>query len=299
MGQFSAGKSCLINNLVEKEVLPVHITETTAIVTFIRYGKEEYADFVYKDGSVQEVFIEESLQLWQGGEKNNSLADIQLINIYVNNKLLENGLVIADTPGLNTIIEQHIELTVEILGSADRVLYVMGRSISDTDINFIHSILDSGIKILFVRTHMDILKGSEENIQDTILLEENTLLQYTEDDTFFVSNEKDNYYYSQIENLRSYLSKNLAENIGQALDKSVRENMRFIARNLRADLTAKKASLECVLTGNEEAFFKHKKEIEESLEKMEDILRQNKERLAAKYKRSRETALDDLTHIEL
>ncbi len=31
MGQFSAGKSTLINELLEKEVLPVNKTETTAI----------------------------------------------------------------------------------------------------------------------------------------------------------------------------------------------------------------------------------------------------------------------------
>ena len=43
MGQFSAGKSYLINNIIGKTILPVHITETTAAITLIRYGVKEYA----------------------------------------------------------------------------------------------------------------------------------------------------------------------------------------------------------------------------------------------------------------
>ena len=52
MGQFSAGKSSLINNIFGKQILPVHKTETTAKITFIRYGQEEKVDLFFFDGSV-------------------------------------------------------------------------------------------------------------------------------------------------------------------------------------------------------------------------------------------------------
>ena len=50
MGQFSAGKSKLINNIVGKNIVPVHTTETTALITLIKYGEKEYAELIYKDG---------------------------------------------------------------------------------------------------------------------------------------------------------------------------------------------------------------------------------------------------------
>ena len=51
MGQFSAGKSRLINNLIGKEILPVHVTETTALITMIKYGKEDHVELFLSDGS--------------------------------------------------------------------------------------------------------------------------------------------------------------------------------------------------------------------------------------------------------
>jgi len=82
MGQFSAGKSRLINNLLGKQILPVHITETTALITFIHYGREEYANLVHKDGMVEQVGLEESLKLWQSGENGTKIASLEYVDIF-------------------------------------------------------------------------------------------------------------------------------------------------------------------------------------------------------------------------
>ena len=69
MGQFSAGKSTLINELVGKKVLPVNKTETTAVVTYLRYGAEERAELVYSDGTIIPCSIEETMQLEQNKQE--------------------------------------------------------------------------------------------------------------------------------------------------------------------------------------------------------------------------------------
>lgn len=53
------------------------------------------------------------------------------------NDMLENGLIFADTPGINTIINKHIELTTKILDRSDIVFYVNGKSVTNEDIKFI------------------------------------------------------------------------------------------------------------------------------------------------------------------
>lgn len=299
MGQFSAGKSCLINNVLGKEILPVHITETTAVVTMIRYGEQEYAELVYEDGSREDISIEESLGLWQSGESGSRrFLDIKRIELYVNSELLKNGLVIADTPGVNTIIREHIEQTADIIDVAARVLYVMGKSVTDTDLDFTGKILESGVKMIFVRTHMDALKDFEENAAETVTKEKGILSEYTEDEIFFVSNDRNSKYYSEIEHLKNYLSQNLAGDIEQALCESIAESMKFIAQKIKAALMDRKQSLECTLSGNREAYVKHRTEMEASLEKMEDILQKNREKLAEKYQKTKQFAMEDLAEAE-
>ena len=67
MGQFSAGKSRLINCLLKRNILPVHITETTATVTFIRYGESETARLKLINGTVRDIELDDVRELWQSG----------------------------------------------------------------------------------------------------------------------------------------------------------------------------------------------------------------------------------------
>lgn len=298
MGPFSAGKSCLLNNLIGREILPVHITETTARITFIRYAEQDRVYLLHNDGSAEECSIEEVLKLWQSGEYSDKLSDIVQIDIHVNSEFLRNGLVIADTPGVNTIINKHIELTAEIIEAADRVLYVMGKSVTDTDLNFIRSILDSGVRIIFVRTHMDDLKRSEESVEEAIRKEYSILSNYTDEEIHFVSNEKSNFYYNEIDRLRQYVSENLAKNVEQELSVSISMKMRRIAQALKKELLERKQALDSILSDSEEEYLKRKKEIEESLDRMEKILQQNKYKLAEKYEKTKLEAVDGLKEAE-
>ena len=65
MGQFSAGKSYLINNLIGKPVLPVHRSETTALITFVKYDQNERVEIIYKDGTNSEKGLEAVNELWE------------------------------------------------------------------------------------------------------------------------------------------------------------------------------------------------------------------------------------------
>ena len=175
MGQFSAGKSCLINHLLGRSVLPVHISETTAVLTNILYDDEENAVIFYQDGGYETISIEDSLKFWQSGEYHQKLANISYINIFLKNDLLKSGLRIVDTPGINTIIESHVEIKKNLIKQSDRIVYVMGKSLTETDEDFINRILNDGLEILFVRTHMDELKDSEEDAQETVKLQKELL----------------------------------------------------------------------------------------------------------------------------
>lgn len=283
IGQFSAGKSRLINNLLEREVLPVHITETTAIVTFIKYGDEEGATIIYRDGSCESVTIEQSKKMWQSGEGAEKMADIANIHITLPADLLKNGLIIADTPGINTIIENHIKETNNIISNSDRILYVMRKPLTESDTQFIRTIEDNGVNVILIRTHMDEVKLNEENTTETIEKERQALSAFSKEQSFFVSNERNSSFYDNIAAMRNYLSTEIAEQVETALNKAVCERTLFFAEKQEHMLLAKKENLNAVLSGSYAQYEEQRKEIETKLNAMEALLKENRQRLNRRY----------------
>lgn len=296
MGQFSAGKSRLINSLLNRAVLPVHITETTAVVTLIRYGREERAELFYKDGTAKTVAIEESLQLWQSGSAD--ISKIAQIILYIDSSLLKNGLILADTPGVNTVIREHSRQAEEIITSSDRVLYVMGKPMTEADQSFAGSILQSGIQVIFVRTHMDEVKSTEEDIEKTMQAERAGLNGMTSDEVFFVSNERESETYDAMERLRTYLSLHLAECVEKAAAETADIRLRFIAGRLSEEVKERSVCLRKGIDGGRQAYEAEKKEIEDALKKLEQILEKNKASLQKKYEDRKKDALQELPEIK-
>lgn len=296
MGQFSAGKSKLINNLIGKTILPVHITETTALITFIRYSETECANIFYEDGSFESVPIDKTFEIWQNGEYSDLINEIEHIDICVNCDLLKNGLIIADTPGVNTIIEKHVELATNLMSNSDRIIYVMGKSLTDADKSFVQSIITAGIKIIFVRTHMDELKADEENVVQTITAEEKALSEMTEDKVFFVSNETGKPYNDNINNLRTYLSVNLAEKVEEILEKDTEERVLLISNMLINKLSEKRLTINQLLQNKKTDFSKRKNKIQNELSRLEKIIDRNKENFNKKYESVKNDAKECLNN---
>lgn len=291
MGQFSAGKSRLINNLLGKKVLPVHITETTALITMISYSEDEHAELLMSDSSIKRYSLEEALDLWQSGKASPELEKADTLHLFVDNALLKNGLIIADTPGINTMIKRHVELSANIVGNSDTVLYVMGKSITETDVNFVNSIRENGVGVTFVRTHMDELKSAEEDANSTVAKERTALEEYTDNGIFFVSNEEScKYFYSNIDDLRDWITNKLANNVEAAVNKTAKARIAFLAEKFDKLLLEKKAALEALVNGKKDEFYSQKSKIESALEGMENILNSNKKRLKEKMEQTKRQA---------
>lgn len=283
MGQFSAGKSCLINHLLGRSVLPVHISETTAVLTNIMYDDEENAVIFYQDGGYETISIEDSLKFWQSGEYHQKLANISYINIFLKNDLLKSGLRIVDTPGINTIIESHVEITKNLIKQSDRIVYVMGKSLTETDEDFINRILNDGLEILFVRTHMDELKDSEEDAQETVKLQKELLSRLSDDEVFFVSNIETSPYYKELLKLRDYIQVTLTDSIEEAIAHNLSKLTEFISQKLSVQLLDKRIILEQLLNGRKNEYLESKNQIEFALERMRAILKSNKDSMKRKY----------------
>ena len=299
VGQFSAGKSKLINNIVGQDILPVHLTETTQVVTFIKYSPLNYGTIFYNDLTDKQVKIEEIKDIWQG-KANESTKDIKYIEICINNELLKSGLIIADTPGVNTIIKEHEDITNNVLKASEEVIYVMSKPLTEVDINFIKQILKMGLRVSCVRTFMDRIKASEENPEDTVVKDKSELatkFDKSKIDIYHVSNDDNNIWHDNIGAIKKYLADELACDVENNIFVSCKSRLQIISTILMKKLESKKEALESLVNGDEEKFKNEKNNIEITLNKLADKLDSKKKSINEDINRVSEIAVSDLKEV--
>ena len=135
LGEFSRGKSYLLNSLLGIEVLPTATQTTTAINTFLKAlpkGETERHILVHwqdKKRPPQRVeWIEDdALERWGtelDTEHKKVREEVDHIDLFFNHPLLDKGLVLVDTPGLQTIAEGHEAITRKAIAEAHIALFV-------------------------------------------------------------------------------------------------------------------------------------------------------------------------------
>jgi small GTP-binding protein len=134
-GEFNSGKSSFINALLGERVLPEGVTPTTDRINVLRHGSE----------------VTEQLREAYLLERTHPAEVLRELNI-------------VDTPGTNTIIRRHEELTRDFVPRSDLVLFVTSadRPFTESERAFLEQIREWGKKIVFIVNKIDILTRPEE-----------------------------------------------------------------------------------------------------------------------------------------
>lgn len=123
VGEFSSGKTSLINALTDNKQLETASKATTATIFEIRFECERcYAEIVDSNGEVLQV--EENI----ANLKNDGLQDVDLVRVYDTSSRVHAGTVLVDTPGLSSNDARHKLALTSYLPQADAILLL-------TDVN--------------------------------------------------------------------------------------------------------------------------------------------------------------------
>lgn len=127
LGETSCGKSSLINGIIDKPILPVSARPSTGTITEIVFSPEVTNITYYKclmDGHLNELSADEfEKQTWKPD------ADAARLRVMVPSAGFLPGLRLFDTPGYNSIVEEHEEVLRDFLPNADAVIYTVGYKI--------------------------------------------------------------------------------------------------------------------------------------------------------------------------
>ena len=249
-GQFSAGKSKLINNIVGRDILPVKRTETTAVLTYVRFGENEGCRIRYGDGRTEDRDLSYALSITQqtAGEE---AQRIEYLELTVNTPELTGNLVIVDTPGINTLHQRHQQLAEEAVRQSGKLVYVLSGTPSKVDRESIEAIARDGLDILFVRTHCDSFNELEENPDDSLKKEQDDLETMVghKIEFFPVSNNKENVWHDNINKLRVRVAQ-IAANIEEERQKGISMRCEAVGKRYATDLNRRIAHIDDLLTGN-------------------------------------------------
>jgi len=113
IGEFSTGKSSLINALLGRKLLGVELTPETAVPTEICYGEQEKA-VVYGKSE------EETISLDEFSQREFSVEHVHKVQLWVNHDFLKeiSTVKIVDMPGFNSGVDLHNRAIDEYLPEA-------------------------------------------------------------------------------------------------------------------------------------------------------------------------------------
>ena len=118
VGEFSAGKTSLLNALTDTKALETAVFPTTATLFEVHFGcPSAYAEILSANGETQRVSDIASL-------KNSQLGSAQLVMVFDTSTRVSPEIVLVDTPGLSAPDPRHRQVLTEFLPKADAILLV-------------------------------------------------------------------------------------------------------------------------------------------------------------------------------
>jgi GTP-binding protein EngB required for normal cell division len=194
VGEFSRGKSSLINALLDRpSLLPTSIEPTTASITVLTYAPDLQVSVTFKDGSRRDGLGPDDLarftvgydldgraaalaatrraasaDSWQGGLTETSIdvnldaarartPPVDTVHVGVPSPFLRDGICLVDTPGIGSVNPEHGEATRRFIDRADAVLFLVNTDpvISQSECHFLSFLRDYVSRFLFVVTKID------------------------------------------------------------------------------------------------------------------------------------------------
>src|SRR6266852_4037865 len=192
VGEFSRGKSSLINALIQREILASDHRPNTAAQTILKHGQPDRFKVTYfpeyhhppeehtSDNLLKDLarFTSDAAVDSDSGEDVNakyaallngerkSLADtIANVEVWLKSDFQQRMEVeIIDTPGLGAVFRTHEQVTLRTLDAADAIIFTIQiePGVHGREVAFIRLIREHVPKIFFVVTKIDLIRNQQE-----------------------------------------------------------------------------------------------------------------------------------------
>ena len=157
VGEFSSGKTTLINALTDSKKLETATKPTTATIFEVHFGSEScHAKIVDEKGEIHDIVDLAEL-------KNDTLTDARVVTVFDTSQTIPSTTILVDTPGLSSPDPKHKQTLVNFLPKADGILLVtdINQQITRSLTDFIETMKLSKRPIFLILTKSDTKSESE------------------------------------------------------------------------------------------------------------------------------------------
>lgn len=162
VGQFSVGKSALLNALLGEEILSNRVVESTKVLTRIRHcatQEEAKIRLTKHDGSQETIKMAhiDDLQKYTTFQGEDITNELQYVDLYWPVQFLNQDLVLVDTPGANSLTASAFQTTREQLKTSSAIIYLFlgTKGLDAADYPLIQEFIRQRKKVFLVGTHID------------------------------------------------------------------------------------------------------------------------------------------------
>lgn len=300
IGQYSAGKSYLINNLLERDLLPQGRVETTPILTYIRYGAEEEAELHYFDGNTEKVALQQVRRIMQSEDGGAwDLNEVEHMEVFLDADILRQGMILLDTPGINTLIERHERLLTRSLALASGIVYVTSGTPAAVDVEKLEHFVHDGCSLALVRTHCDEINAAEESYADVVAHEERILSEFGIRDrlkaSFYISNLPDSPHFAGIAKIRALLGEK-GTDVRASIAKDAAERLRVMADSVRKALEEQDGMLAAGQAERKAEIGRQREALDREVERLGTLLKERQARLQSEIAEAQKRLHEDIQH---
>lgn len=178
VGQFSTGKSTLLNALMGEKYLPSFQTETTATINYLRSVNDSpegkpLVKVNYRDGhsmTSEDVSLEGIQQFVAVNDQLNVKEKVQSVEVFLDSKFLTDGVSLVDSPGLNGMAPGHREITMEQIDRSHAAVFLFSarQPGSQTDFEELDHLKHRCPSLFIVLNQIDLINQSEQTVEDVV-----------------------------------------------------------------------------------------------------------------------------------
>ncbi|WP_226666784.1 dynamin family protein [Metabacillus litoralis] len=206
-GHFSAGKSTMINTLLNEQILPTSPIPTSANLVLLEKGEEHVSLFSNRN---EEIEITGQYSIDQIKEYCKQGDEIERISIKKPYQNLAENVVIMDTPGIDSTDAAHKLSTESMVHLADVVFYVTDYNHvqSEENLSFVKEMIDRNKYIFLIVNQIDKHVESEVSFIDfkDQIFESFLDIGLHKSDVFFTSLKKDHHQNNELENIQELIT---------------------------------------------------------------------------------------------
>lgn len=180
IGEFSVGKSTFLNALMHRRMLPSFKKETTATVNFLRHTSQapngEAGIVYYRDGTTKilpnlSVDAIAKFVSTTGDTKERTIAQtVEKVDLFLESKFLEDGVMLVDSPGLNGITENLEAITRRQIKESHACIFMFSTDHPGTKTEFeiLRDLRTECQSIFIVLNKIEEIKASEGETVESV-----------------------------------------------------------------------------------------------------------------------------------